>query len=141
MPRITNSVPKYRCHKASNQAFVEFHGRRIYLGKHGTAASKVRYDQLIAQWLANGRRLHFSDSSSITVTELVAEYWSFANSYYVKDGQKTEELAGTKTALRFLRELYGDLTVDQFGPLIALVLTMVAASSAGKLVQTILRTR
>jgi len=41
-------VPKYRLHKASGEALVQTRGRRIYLGKHGSAVSKEKYRRLIA---------------------------------------------------------------------------------------------
>jgi hypothetical protein len=57
MPRLSNSLPKYRKHKASGQAIVTLNGRDIYLGPHGTKASKREYDRIIGEWLQNGRQL------------------------------------------------------------------------------------
>jgi hypothetical protein len=37
MPRLTESVPKYRKHKSSGQAFVELNGQRHYLGSRWPA--------------------------------------------------------------------------------------------------------
>jgi hypothetical protein len=51
-------VVSYRLHKPTNQAVVTFNGKDVYLGQHGTAESRERYDRAIAEWLANGRRLH-----------------------------------------------------------------------------------
>ena len=31
-------------------------GQDYYLGPHGTKASKLEYDRVIAEWLARGRR-------------------------------------------------------------------------------------
>ena len=56
MPRLTKQLPKYRKHGASGQVFVELNGHRHYLGPHGTKASKLEYDRLTGEWLANGRR-------------------------------------------------------------------------------------
>lgn len=47
MPRLTNSLPKYRKHRASGQAVVTIAGRDCYLGPHGTKASRLEYDPLI----------------------------------------------------------------------------------------------
>ena len=46
-------VPKYRLHKPSGRAVVTFreHGD-IYLGEHGTDASKAEYRRLIAEYLS-----------------------------------------------------------------------------------------
>jgi hypothetical protein len=50
-------TPSYHLHKPSGQAVVTLDGRDIYLGKHDTPESRREYDRLIAEWLANGRRL------------------------------------------------------------------------------------
>ncbi|MCA9231188.1 MAG: hypothetical protein KDA57_11075 [Planctomycetales bacterium] len=47
MPRLSNSVPKYRKHRASGQAVLTLNGRDYYLGPHGTKASRREYDRLI----------------------------------------------------------------------------------------------
>ena len=53
----SKSLPKYRKHKRSGQAIVTLSGKDFYLGPHGTNASKLEYDRLIGEWLANGRQL------------------------------------------------------------------------------------
>ena len=53
----SKSLPKYAKHKASGQAVVRLSGKDFYLGPHGTKASKLEYDRLIGEWLANGRQL------------------------------------------------------------------------------------
>jgi len=117
MPRLTKSLPKYRKHKASGQAFVELSGHRFYLGPHGTQASHGQYDRLVGEWQQNGRRLPTKPDEVITVSELLAAYWKFAEEYYVKDGCKTDEQQGIKVALSFVRRMYGGEAVDAFGPL------------------------
>jgi len=57
------SPPKYTKHKASGQAVVRINGRDYYLGPHGSKVSVAEYDRLIAEWLANGRRLPSANSS------------------------------------------------------------------------------
>lgn len=54
---LQRSVPGYRLHKASGQAVVTLDGHDHYLGKHGTPESAQAYEQLVATWLAHGRRL------------------------------------------------------------------------------------
>jgi hypothetical protein len=44
-------VPKYRLHKGSGQALVQVGGRRVYLGKYGSARSKEKYRRLVAEAL------------------------------------------------------------------------------------------
>ena len=116
MRGLAKSLPKYRKHKPTGQAVVTLCGKDFYLGPHGTKASKTLYDQKIAEWLAGGRSIPLFDDF-MTLAELIAKYWKFAKGYYVKNGEPTDELAGIKIALRFLKDLYGTLPVDQFGPL------------------------
>ncbi len=118
MPKLTNSVPKYRHHKRSGQAVVTLRGRDVYLGPYNSKGSKLEYDRVIAEWLAAGRPTKpVQESCEITVTELVLAYWKFAQSHYVKDGQPTGATAGIKVALRLLRQCYGPTPAVEFGPL------------------------
>ena len=117
MPRLSNSLPKYRKHKATGRAVVTLDGREFYLGAHGTKASKVEYDRLVSEWLANDRTLASVESHDFTVAELLLRYWNFAKNYYRKDGKPTQEISALKTALRPLRELYGKQPARDFGPL------------------------
>ncbi len=52
MPEVKYRTPSYRHHKASGQAIVSIYGRDYYLGLNGSAASREKYDQLIAEWYA-----------------------------------------------------------------------------------------
>ena len=57
MPKLKNNqVPAYRLHEQSDQAIVTLSGKDHLLGPHGSSGSRERYDRLIAEWLANGRR-------------------------------------------------------------------------------------
>jgi len=71
MPKCANRVPEYCRHRPTGQAYVWIDGRMIYLGLYGTAASRQRYDQIITEWIAAGRRLP-GDPQAITVAEVVA---------------------------------------------------------------------
>ena len=110
-------VPSYRRHKPSGQAVVTIRGRDIYLGKHGTRASRDRYDQLIAEWLAGGRTSAPDPETPLSVAELVLHYLSFAKSYYQKNGKPTGAMPGIRVALRILRLTYGHTPAAEFGPL------------------------
>src|SRR3954453_2436990 len=70
MPRLVNQNPSYRKHRASGQAIVTIDGQDIYLGPHGTKASKSEYDRIIGEWLANGRRLAGTSAGGV-VSDLV----------------------------------------------------------------------
>ena len=90
MPLEQLRIPSYRKHKPSGQAVVTLDGRDVYLGPHGTQASKREYDRLVGEWQANGRRLDDGDHC-VTIIELVAAYWKHAQDYYRKDGRVTQD--------------------------------------------------
>ncbi len=116
MPKTsTLRVPSYRRHKPTGQAVVTINGRDLYLGKWNSAASRAEYDRLIAEFLANGRRLQ-SDADG-TVVEVLNAYRKFAENYYRKGGRVTSEYGAIKDALKLVRELYGRTTANEFGPL------------------------
>lgn len=72
MPRLTKSLPKYRRHKASGQAIVTLNGQDYYLGPYNSRASRVEYDRLIAEWIANGRSSQ--GALDLTISELLVRY-------------------------------------------------------------------
>lgn len=111
MPKLVSRAPKYSRHKRSGQAFVRLNGRQVPLGpwsKSPKADSRVAYDRIVGEYLANGRIL---PRSEITVSELVASYAEHAESYY--DG-KTDVI---KVACKTIRTLYGKTAAESFGPL------------------------
>jgi len=117
MPRLTRSVPKYRKHRASGQAIVTLGGRDHYLGPHGTKASRVEYDRLIAEWLAAGRPAAQTSDAELTVAEILAEYLQWARQHFRKNGSETSELTCIKAVMRRIRFLYGRKPASEFGPL------------------------
>lgn len=72
MPRLNQTLPRYRLHRASGQAVVTIGGRDHYLGPFGSDAS--HRDRLIAQWLADGRQTPRADEPAPpqTVNDLAA---------------------------------------------------------------------
>jgi len=115
MPRLTESVPKYRKHRATGQAVVTINGRDHYLGPHGTRASKLEYDRLITEWLSSGRSTSYGlPEHVISVVELIVAYLEYAKAYY-GDGSRSE-WANMRHALRPLRQMYGKLPAREFGP-------------------------
>lgn len=118
MPRLTNSLPKYRKHRASGQAVVTLSGKDHYLGRYGTKASEREYDRLIGEWLAAGRRLVVTEEEvGPTIAVLSASYWKFAQQHYRKRDKGTSEIDNIRYALRPLKELYAATLVKDFGPL------------------------
>jgi len=119
MPTKSHNVPVYGLHKATGQARVVLDGRCIYLGKYGTEESRQEYDRVIMEWIANRRRLvgEPGGPSQLTVIELLFSYLGFAESYYVKEGGPTSELACIRLAIRPLQKLYNRLPIADFSPL------------------------
>jgi integrase len=119
MPRLTKKLPSYRRHKPSGQAIVTLDGRDIYLGPHGTRASRAEYDRLVGAWLAHGRRNPPAPDRSpgLTVNDLILRYWKFAQGHYCRDGIPSRELDNIRDAIRHVRPLYGRSPAAEFGPL------------------------
>ncbi len=112
-------IPKYRLHKSTGQALVQIAGKRIYLGKHNSEESLQRYQELLAQYLLVGGESQDPApplKSPITIGELILRYYRFARRHYVRNGKPTDEVAAIRTALRRLRQPYGKLSVESFGP-------------------------
>lgn len=109
--------PGYRLHKPSGQAFIELNGKRHYLGKHGSAESKSKYDAMLADWLSNGRTavaqpVTALPQSSITVAQLIARFDDHAKVYYATGN----EAHNYKQVGNIAKRLYGSLPVDHFTP-------------------------
>jgi integrase len=124
MPRCKQD-PSYRLHKQSGQAVVTLPdglgGRRdVLLGKYDTPESRQEYRRVLLEWETAGRRLPpkpaAPQQSGLTINELLLAYYRFAESYYVKDGKPTSEVAAIRAALRFVKRLYGHTPVAEFSP-------------------------
>ena len=111
---MSKATPSYRKHKVSGQAVVTINGKDHYLGPHGTKASKLEYDRLIAEWLGNGRNVPFADKhAELTVAEVMAAYLRWAKAYY----RQSSEPQNIVYAFRPLKELYSRTSAVAFGPL------------------------
>jgi hypothetical protein len=89
------SVPKYRHHKGSGQAFVQVHGHRHYLGKWDSPQSKERYARFVAELAVSPTpQPTTTPVAELTVVEVADAYWRFAQQYYrKKDGSPSGWLA------------------------------------------------
>ena len=140
MPRLVNAVPTYRRH-ASGQAFVILGGKQVYLGQHGSKASRREYHLRVAEWLAAGRPVSPVGSREITITELCAAFLRHAQKHYVKNGHVTDEVGLYKVLIGHLRELCGKTPAADFGPkgLKSLQARMVAGDSCRNYVNALTR--
>ena len=126
MPRLTgNQVPKLRRHR-TGQAVVTLNGRDHYCGLHGKAESERRYNQLVAEWLVNGRRLAAHElsgekvgvASGLTIVEVCERYLDDRRAYFAgTDGKPSRSYLRIKAVVKLLLDHYATLPADQFGPL------------------------
>lgn len=110
--QYADHIPAYGKHKATGRAVVRLNGRDVYLGQHGTAASKAEYNRLIAEWLAGGRVM--PSSGDITINELLVQYWKHLVDYY---RPPSTEPANTRPVMAIVRKMYGHALAKDFGPL------------------------
>ena len=114
--KSTTRIPSLRLHKPTGQAYIRLNGQMMYLGRHDKPESRTRYNQLVAEWLSNDRRLPVS-REEITVTELCAVYLRHAESYYVgQDGNPTKSLGAVKMAICALLKFHRHSPAANFGP-------------------------
>ena len=125
MPVPETHVPKICQQKGRNRAFVRLDGKTIYLGRWGSAQSRQAYDQIIREWLDNGRslpeRVTVSPASpdggtSDTIDMLCADYLQFARGYYRKYDHQTEEVVCLESVIRVWLNLFPVTPVSAFGP-------------------------
>lgn len=114
MSRLQKRDPKYCLHKASGRALVIIDGKRHYLGKHGTKASRELYHRKIAE--AAATQAAPSDAAEVfTVNQLLAGFLEHAREYYGRSAGGN--LGRIKRSMRHVRALYGTADVREFGPL------------------------
>ena len=92
MPAIVNdfSIPKLRKHPKGSVVVLD--GKYIYCGPFGSSEAQEKYDRVVMEWLANGRRLpEVEAKNNLTIDKLVLRYWRFVQGYYVKNGKPTSE--------------------------------------------------
>ncbi len=124
MSVVSFSVPKYRHHKGSGQAFVQIKGKRHYLGSYGSPKSKEAYSRFVAELAVNpiAQPSPNAQPVAITVVELAAAYQDFAEEYYRKNGVTTLTASNVKRALLVAQEFYGRTPAKDFGPLCLLAI-------------------
>ena len=111
-------VPSYRHHRPSGQAVVTLDGKDFYLGKWNSKPSRIEYERLIGEWLANGRRLPSEGSANdLRICELTKAYLAFARTYYASNGEPGKEYVAMKAVADPLAEFYSRTRVADFGPL------------------------
>lgn len=109
-------IPSFRLHRGSGQAVVTLDGKDHYLGRHDSPESRIRYDRLIAEWLAAGRVAIPAPGSIMTVQEAIGVYWRVARQDHTRDGKVQGSGLRIRRSLDFVLELYGSERAVDFGP-------------------------
>lgn len=120
------TVPRICRHKGRSLAYVTLNGKKYYLGpwpaelKQPPAAARAAHDEIVARWLANGRRLPDelpTAAATTTVNEIIIAYVKYAHGHYLSRRPGTiTEVRGIKGAAGILKKLFGRLPVAEFGP-------------------------
>lgn len=112
-------LPGYLLHKASGQARARIGGKDHYLGPYGSDESRKRYAELIAvpEGIEVDPFKSSPGSAGITIAELTLAYLRHAETYYVKNGEITDEVACVKSAVRHLVKLFGLTAANEYGAL------------------------
>jgi integrase len=107
-------VPKYRLHKGSGQALVEWQGKRYYLGVYGSAESKAAYRRFIGKNVT-------ADPAAVRVRpeKKRASIYDLSLAFLIAvdahgDATARSHFCG---AIKPVTDRYGHLPVDDFGPL------------------------
>jgi len=61
--------------------------------------------------------LSMRSNALVLINELILQYWLYCQKYFVKNGSPTSEQACIRSALRFVRTMFGGEPVEDFGPL------------------------
>lgn len=109
---MSKALPKYCHHKATGQAYVKIDGKRIYLGKHGSDASRVAYTQALSDWQSR----QTGTPKGLTVGQLCLLFIKHADDYYQQDAEPTGEANNFRKSITYLTALFRSLPVDEFGP-------------------------
>jgi len=110
----SNSIPPLKLHKATGQGYVLLDGARHYVERYELPETKVKYDRMIAEYLANGRRVRV-ESTDLTVVELVDRFKTHVDGYYVDaEGEPSKEAKHFATIFKPLKELYGRSPACEF---------------------------
>ena len=109
------SVPSYCLHKPSGQAVVYIDRKPHYLGVHDSADSRRAYGELLARLAVDDRATEATKPAAekpVTIAELCLRFVTDELPRYSRTEQYCQ-----RTAIRVLRNLLGETSVADFGPL------------------------
>jgi len=117
MPK--KGLPGYLKHKKSNQAFCKIGGKFIYLGRYNSKISRERYEEVIAEYLANDKKLpQKKDQNDTTIAELAIAFLEHAEEYYpAKNGKTSSGFWHCNRAIKPVVQFHGNKITAEFTPL------------------------
>ncbi|MGC6487491.1 MAG: tyrosine-type recombinase/integrase [Planctomycetota bacterium] len=109
----SKSIPKLLTRKSPSTgrrlAYARFDGRVVSFGAMGPEAEQ-QFQQTLAEWLANGRRLPTDDGEEFTVADVIAEYLQHAEQEY-----REVEVDKLRRAFKPVLERFRSLPAAKFG--------------------------
>jgi integrase len=118
---MAGRIPKLCLHKHTGRGFVTdpFTRKEVYFAApHGSPECRAEYEAWLGAFLA--RRADVASGAppgaDVTVGRLVADYLTFAATYYTKHGRRTTEVLTLRQALTPLRDLFGARLTATVGP-------------------------
>lgn len=133
--RHADAIPAMRRHSRSGNARVRIAGIEHWLGPWGTAEARLRYDELIAAWIASGRKsveaatraprhepaapavveVELPTSADVTVGELVRAWIASIERARGGNHKRASDWNGALAAARALR-CVATMPAKDFGP-------------------------
>jgi hypothetical protein len=94
-------------------AFVRINGKRIYLGKLGSAEAKQNYARCVAEWAITANSE--PGQPSVTVGSITVDSLTIAFLDHSRKNTRSH-YHGHRSAVKMLLQLYSGITVDAFTP-------------------------
>lgn len=117
MSRRAGQLPELKRHKKTGHGFVYLDGRQHFLGPFDHPDTRIKFDRLIAQWLAKGRPKSGTPTAreSPTVAMIAAAFLVHADAYYRSSaGVPTGEASNFRDSLRPVLKMYRSLPAADF---------------------------
>ncbi len=115
MPRRRSALPKLCLHKPSGRAVMFVNRRPVYLGKYDTPEAREAYGELIAK-LCKGETLEAAQANQspagLKLVDLLLKYATEELPRFSRDEKHCQ-----RSAIRILRQLFGETNAVDFGPL------------------------
>lgn len=120
-------LPTYRLHKPSGQARVRWMGKELWFGEFDSPASRQRFAEFLKKVVSGtlldvdllprrASRVMQSADAGISVIELCVAFLRHAEQHYRKGDDLTAEYDCFVSAIKPLKELFGVIPVNEFGP-------------------------